>query len=80
MVAITGASIDMQAVLDGLWTHLLPALTDDHRSSPDRTAADLHLARRMTSLALAPAAGKPAPEEAGRPLGRRRLRPRRRPL
>ena len=63
VVAITGASVDMQAVLDGLWTHLLPALTDDHRASPDRTAADLHLARRMTSLMLPAAAGKPAPEE-----------------
>jgi CubicO group peptidase (beta-lactamase class C family) len=58
VVAITGATIDMQAVLDGLWTHLLPALSDDHRSSPDRTAADLHLARRMTSLELEPANGK----------------------
>ncbi|HYI57102.1 MAG TPA: serine hydrolase domain-containing protein [Microlunatus sp.] len=64
VVAITGASIDMQAVLDGLWTHLLPAFGDDHRSSPDRTAADLHLARRMSSLELAPAAGKSEPEEA----------------
>ncbi len=64
VVAITGASLDMQAVLDGLWTHLLPALGDDHRSSPDKTAADLRLARRMTSLALPPATGKPEPEEA----------------
>ncbi len=63
VVAITGATIDMQAVLDGLWTHLLPALSDDHRSSPDKTAADVHLARRMTSLALTPATGKPDPEE-----------------
>ena len=53
----------MQAVLDGLWSHLLPALSDDHRSSPDKTAADVHLARRMTSLALTPATGKPEPEE-----------------
>ena len=63
VVAITGASINMQAVLDGLWSHLLPALSDDHRSSPDKTAADVHLARRMTSLALTPATGKPDPEE-----------------
>ena len=63
VVAITGASVDLQVVLDGLWTHLLPALTDDRRASPDRTAADLHLARRMASLALPPAAGKPAPEQ-----------------
>ena len=64
VVAITGASLDMQAVRDGLWTHLLPALGDDHRSSPDKTAADLRLARRMTSLALAPATGKSEAEEA----------------
>lgn len=64
VVAITGASIDMQAVLDALWAHLLPALSDDHRGSPDRTAADLRLARRMATLDLAPATGKPEPEEA----------------
>lgn len=64
VVAITGASIDMQAVLDGLWTHLLPHLSDNHRSSPDRTAADLRLARRMSSLELAAATGKPEPEDA----------------
>ncbi|HEY5979127.1 MAG TPA: serine hydrolase domain-containing protein [Microlunatus sp.] len=67
VVAITGASLDMQAVLDGLWRHLLPALGDDHRPSPDRTAADVRLARRMTSLALPPAAGKPDPEESAEP-------------
>jgi len=63
VVAITGASVDMQAVLDGLWTHVLPGLSDDHRSSPDRTAADLRLTRRMAGLELPPAAGKPEPEE-----------------
>ena len=63
VVAITGASLDMQTVLDGLWTHVLPALGDDHRSSPDRTAADVRLARRMTALALPAATGKPDPEE-----------------
>lgn len=61
VVAITGASIDMQAVLDALWTHLLPGLSDDHRVSPDRTAADLRLARRMTTLALEPAPGDTGP-------------------
>lgn len=64
VAAITGASIDMQAVLDGLWTHLLPHLGDDHRPSPDKTAADLRLARRMTALVLPAATGKPEPEEA----------------
>lgn len=62
VVAITGASTDMQAVLDGLWAHLLPGLSDDHRRSPDRAAADLRLARRMTGLGLVPAIGKPEPE------------------
>jgi CubicO group peptidase (beta-lactamase class C family) len=62
VVAITGASIDMQAVLDALWTHLLPALGDDHRVSPDRTAADLRLARRMGSLELPSTTGKAEPE------------------
>jgi CubicO group peptidase (beta-lactamase class C family) len=63
VVAITGASLDMQAVLDAMWTHVLPGLTDDHRVSPDRTAADLHLARRMSGLQLPATAGKPEPEQ-----------------
>lgn len=62
VVAITGASLDMQAVLDALWTHLLPGLSDDHRVSPDRTAADLHLARRMLGLQLPAGVGKSEPE------------------
>lgn len=61
VVAITSATIGMQNVLDGLWAHLLPALSDDHRASPDRTAADLHLARRMGRLAIPEATGKPDP-------------------
>ena len=65
VIAITGASIDMQAVLDGLWGHVLPALTDDRLVSPDRTAADLRLARRTAGLELDAAIGKPEPEEAG---------------
>ena len=63
VVAITSASRDMQVVLDGLWTHLLPALSDDHRVSPDRTAADLHLARRTRQLTIAPATGQPNPDQ-----------------
>lgn len=75
VVAITGASIDMQAVLDALWTHLLPGLSDDHRASPDRTAADLHLARRMAALELPAATGKPSPEHQGGHWMRARLSP-----
>ncbi|MDN5804590.1 MAG: serine hydrolase, partial [Microlunatus sp.] len=65
VVAITGASHDTQAVLDGLWTHLLPALSDNHRGSPDRTAAELRLSRRMTSCELVAPAGSREPEVDG---------------
>lgn len=61
VVAMTGATPDMQAVLDGVWEHLLPGLGEDHQPSPDKTAADVHLARRMTALSLPAAAGAPEP-------------------
>lgn len=66
VVAITGASPEMQAVLDGLWTHLLPALSDDRGTGPagtEPTAADQRLARRLSALALAPAPGRHEPAE-----------------
>ncbi|NUS79947.1 MAG: beta-lactamase family protein [Streptomyces sp.] len=54
VVAITGATDQMQAVLDLVWRHLIPAFG---RTTPQ---ADASLAERTAGLALPPAAGKPA--------------------
>ena len=64
VVAITSATTQMQAVLDAVWTHLLPALSDDVVSDP---AADEALAARLGSLALPvpAAAAEPDTDPAG---------------
>jgi CubicO group peptidase (beta-lactamase class C family) len=49
VVAMFSCTQDMQAVLDLMWTHLLPAMTGDS-SAP--SSADADLAQRMTRLAL----------------------------
>lgn len=49
VLALTGQSVDMQAVLDLAWEHLLPAL-----DGPGDPAADEALARRTAALALPP--------------------------
>lgn len=56
VVAVTGQSGDMQRVLDGVWTHLLPAL-----AGPGRPADDDALAGRMAGLHLPVLPGEPAP-------------------
>lgn len=60
VVAVTGQSPDMQRVLDGLWTHLLPALGSERGSAAD----DALLAGRTAGLRLAGSAGDPAPPAA----------------
>ena len=49
VVAVTGASHDMQAVLDAMWEHLLPAFGD---VPLDDAAADDALAARLAALEL----------------------------
>lgn len=49
VIAITGANTDMQAVLDEVWTHLLPALDGNLAASADE-AADVR--NRLASLTL----------------------------
>jgi hypothetical protein len=49
VVALTGQTVDMQAVLDLAWQHLLPAF-----DGPGSEAADESLARRTASLGLDP--------------------------
>jgi len=70
VVAMTGQSPDMQAVLDAIWTELLPAFGP---STPARTpagdepvaasAADRALAERLAHLELATRPGTPAPPD-----------------
>lgn len=49
VVALTGQTVDMQAVLDLAWRHLLPAF-----AGPGDPVADEALARRTAALGLAP--------------------------
>ena len=58
VVAITGCTEAMQAVLDVLWTELLPGLG----STPGTPAGSSELTSRLASLSLPPCAGR-----AGRP-------------
>lgn len=51
VLAITSANNDMQAVLNGVWTHLLPALTEDLPAEP---AAHEALLAKLASLRLEP--------------------------
>ncbi|MES5820070.1 serine hydrolase domain-containing protein [Streptomyces sp. RG80] len=61
VVAITGATDEMQKVLELVWRHLLPAFGTD--PLPGRGEADAALAERLNRLALPPTGGKPAPPE-----------------
>ncbi|MGG7307144.1 serine hydrolase domain-containing protein [Curtobacterium sp. AB451] len=58
VLALTGQSLDMQAVLDAAWQHLLPALD----AADVDAAADAGLEARLTSLGLPPVAGGRLPE------------------
>jgi len=64
VLAITGQSPDMQAVLSAAWEHLLPALafrpSDAFAAAASSLAlADIALKRRLEVASLAPAAGSP---------------------
>lgn len=59
VVAITSATTDMASVLDAVWTHLLPALSDG--ASPD-PGADETLHRRLAGLALPTVPAVAAPD------------------
>ncbi|WP_256217438.1 serine hydrolase [Paenibacillus sp. OV219] len=52
VIALTSGTNDMQGVLDGIWTHLLPALTDESSAA---TAEDAEaLIAKLASLTLEP--------------------------
>jgi CubicO group peptidase (beta-lactamase class C family) len=59
VIAMTAATVQMQAVLDAMWEHLLPAFG----AAPlgVRDDEDAALAQRLSRLDLPPAPGKPAP-------------------
>ncbi|QCR43569.1 serine hydrolase [Curtobacterium sp. SGAir0471] len=61
VLALTGQSLDMQAVLDAAWQHLLPAIAQDggapHEGAVDASGADAGLEARLASLALPPVQG-----------------------
>jgi CubicO group peptidase (beta-lactamase class C family) len=76
VVALTGATTQMQDVLDLVWAHLLPAFgpvpvtprqggegRESGENGEDRDSGDAALAERMARLALSPVPGKPAPPE-----------------
>ncbi|MGX1548122.1 serine hydrolase domain-containing protein [Streptomyces adustus] len=59
VIATTAATVQMQALLNLVWRHLLPAFGP--APLPGRARADADLARRLAALALPPAAGLGAP-------------------
>lgn len=58
VVALTGQSLDMQAVLDAAWQHLLPAVD----AADVDAAGDTGLEARLASLGLAAVAGGRLPD------------------
>ncbi|MEV6166800.1 serine hydrolase domain-containing protein [Streptomyces sp. NPDC051954] len=61
VIATTAATEQMQKYLNLVWDHLLPAFGPEPLTG--REERDTALAERLARLALAPAAGKPAPPE-----------------
>jgi hypothetical protein len=57
VLALTGATEDMQGVLDAAWAHLLPAFGD----AGDGAEADAALAERLTALQLPGSSGEAHP-------------------
>ena len=59
VIAMTAATVEMQALLDAIWEHLVPALGAVPLDGRD--GEDAALAQRMSRLELPPAPGKPEP-------------------
>ncbi len=68
VLAITSGVSDMQAVLDQVWQHLLPAMGEP---LPEDVAARQALAKRLEGLELAPARGEANPPAAAEIAGGR---------
>jgi len=69
VIAITAGSPNMQAVLNLIWAHLLPAMTDAPRA--EDAAAQKALADKLGRLALAPAPGASSTPVAAKAAGQR---------
>lgn len=69
VLAITSGVKDMQAVLDQVWRHLLPAMGP--RPLPQAPAAQSALAERLAHLELGPAQGETASPIASQVVGQR---------
>jgi CubicO group peptidase (beta-lactamase class C family) len=67
VIVTTAYTLNMQAMLDALWDHLLPGLGNDSPDSPDSPgadpAADDRLSARLARLALPACPGAPAPAD-----------------
>ena len=61
VVAATGATEEMQAVLDAFWEHLLPGV--DRGTVDDVEGAQVELSTRLASLALPPCPGNGTPDD-----------------
>ena len=61
VIVITGNTLDMQAVLDAMWAHLLPGLG----RAPGGGSAQRELTARLGALALPPRRAEPAPADWG---------------
>lgn len=57
VLAITAETGDMQAVLNAVWEHVLPALGEETTQTPDAGAEEA-LRKKLASLALDPPAGE----------------------
>jgi CubicO group peptidase (beta-lactamase class C family) len=60
VIATTACTMEMQAVLDAMWTHLLPGLGV---RAPDAGRQQERLAARLADLRLAPCSAGPAPTD-----------------
>ena len=70
VIAITSETTDMQAVLDLVWEHLLPAFDEGPAADPEVAAqADEALAKRLTELAVPPCAGSEATSNVAESVG-----------
>lgn len=67
VLVTTAGTEEMQAVLDAVWTHLLPGLG----RAPADTGAGEQLSTRLSSLALEPCGGDPEPADPGSWTGAR---------
>jgi CubicO group peptidase (beta-lactamase class C family) len=62
VIVTTAYAIDMQAMLDAMWTHVLPGIGT---SSPSTAAAHGQLSARLAGLELAASSGAPSPGDWG---------------